>query len=334
MAFKIFLIVILGLNFLGYAELFNHEFHLQNCKQSLGNNTNSHVTIVPLKNGTAYNIEEIIKGRCYFYLNLQRNSNCGIVPVNYDCNSIWNAFKNAVIRKSPCDIKIEDFKEFFKLASHSVPSDSSVFWSGTYNSYHDIVKLKSYLSLEDTFSGYLLDGLRFCSSNALSDFNYETCPFDCVSINSVFWNAASIEFAKKASGHVRLILNGTRTIGAISNSSTFMKYELPYLENNMIDTLSVFLLHTPGQKSYETCLKPKTLNYLKSILKYKEIKYECHDNPEQILLLMCFNDINAKECKHVKKLIHSNEIAEKSEEKTIKAVEIIKKIREKKAKKN
>ena len=120
--------------------------------------------------------------------------------------------------------------------------------------------------MEDTFSGFLLNELTFCSSNqSLNTFQYDSCPQDCVTRNSAFWNAASIDFAKKAAGDVTVILNGTRKIGALLNSSTFFKHELPYMDSSKITKFTVFLLHSPGQEKYETCAKPKSLNSLISL---------------------------------------------------------------------
>ena len=161
------------------------------------------------------------------------------------------------------------------------------------------MKARKYWSLENSFSGYLLNKLNFCSGESGSGFNYDWCPDECVLFNSTFWNAASIDYAKKASGNVRLILNGTRKMGALLNISTFVKYELPYLDSTRVKKVSVLILHSLDQEKVETCHKPATLNYLKNVLKEKNIKYECEDNPDSILFLMCFNEPNSKECQSV-----------------------------------
>ncbi len=124
--------------------------------------------------------------------------------------------------------------------------------------------------------------------------------------NSSFWNAASIDFAKKAKGSVNIVLNGTRTFGAISNRSTFFNYELPQFKNDRITQVKVILLHSPDQPKYETCNQPKTLIYLENILKEKNIKYVCEDNPQNIFLLMCFYDPFSKECQAIKFLLNTS----------------------------
>lgn len=156
---------------------------------------------------------------------------------------------------------------------------------------------QGYWSLEDTFSGYLLNELTFCSTNKSEKlFSHDTCPTDCVTRNSPFWNAASIDFAKKALGNVYVMLNGTRKYGALLNTSTFFKHELPYLNSDKIGRLTVYLLHTPGQEKHETCEKPKTLNILSNILLEKNITYACEDGLERMMFLLCFYNSQSSEC--------------------------------------
>jgi hypothetical protein len=150
--------------------------------------------------------------------------------------------------------------------------------------------------------------MNFCSSNGVTDFTYDSCPVDCVTRNAPFWNAASADFAKKASGYIKIILNGTRSIGAISNTSTFFLQELPNLDSSKVKQLTVFLLHSPNQQKFETCANPKTLTILKNALAEKNINYVCEDNPDQVLFLMCFYDPFSKECQAIKYLINSSGI--------------------------
>ena len=150
--------------------------------------------------------------------------------------------------------------------------------------------------------------MTFCSSDSASDFVYTSCPRDCVTSNAPFWNAASIDFAKKSSGYAKIVLNGTRSIGAISNTSTFFKHELPNLNSTNVKELTVFLLHNPSQAKYETCKQPKTLKILEKALSEMNISYLCEDNPDEILFLMCFYDPYSKECQAIKSLISSGNI--------------------------
>lgn len=102
------------------------------------------------------------------------------------------------------------------------------------------------------------------------------------------------------------MLNGTRTQGAISNTSTFFRHELPQLYSFNVKRIKVVLLHQPGVDKYETCEKPKTLTVLKAELEKKGIEYVCEDNPDEVLLLMCFQNPSSKECQRIQSLINSS----------------------------
>jgi hypothetical protein len=101
------------------------------------------------------------------------------------------------------------------------------------------------------------------------------------------------------------VLNGSRSIGAISNTSTFFRYEVPNLTNK-VKKLTVMLLKNPDSSVYETCEKGHSLNLLKKELDKKNITYECIDNPKEILFYMCFQDPLSKECQSVSFSINSS----------------------------
>lgn len=157
--------------------------------------------------------------------------------------------------------------------------------------------------MEDTLIGYILNELIFCSAHNESFFR-NFCQSECVTRNNPFWNAASINFARKTSGHALVILNGTRNIGAFSNSSTFYKYELPELRSGYVQALNVLLVITPGQEIYETCSKPKTLTKLKEILDKKNILYLCEENSFNVLLIICYQNSFSRECKAIQYAIN------------------------------
>ena len=118
----------------------------------------------------------------------------------------------------------------------------------------------------------------------------------------------SLSLFEIASGYIKIVLNGTRPIGAISNTSTFFLHELPNLDANKVKQLTVFLLHNPSKDKYETCKHPKSLSLLENALKAKNITYACEDNPDEVLFLMCFYDPYSKECQAIKYLINSSRI--------------------------
>jgi hypothetical protein len=156
--------------------------------------------------------------------------------------------------------------------------------------------------LEDTLSGYLLNELVACSQPNSSSFSYDQCPDQCIRFNNPFWNAASRDFATKAQGYIQIVLNGTRTTGAVSDSSTFFRHELPALNRTLVRELKVLLVHNPDLPKYETCQEPKSLALLKIKVEQKNISYSCEDNPEVIKFYMCFANPLSKECVTLKYL--------------------------------
>jgi hypothetical protein len=119
-------------------------------------------------------------------------------------------------------------------------------------------------------------------------------------IDNRYWNAASKRFASKAQGQIKVVLNGTRTSGAINIKSTFLAHEVPEFVFPNVLSIKVLLLHELGKPKYETCDSPKTLQILWDILKSKNIPYECEDNPNNIIALFCFQDPFSKECQAIK----------------------------------
>lgn len=96
-----------------------------------------------------------------------------------------------------------------------------------------------FCSLEDTLGGYLLNTLQFRSRKGVNDFEMSSCPWFCGVINVGYWNAASKFFAQKAHGHVTVVLNGTRSLGAVDIKSTFYNHELPYTNSKSVSSLKV-----------------------------------------------------------------------------------------------
>jgi hypothetical protein len=140
-----------------------------------------------------------------------------------------------------------------------------------------------------------MDTLTFCVSNN-SDFIYDKpCPKnDCKFRN--FWSSASENFARKATGSVLLVLNGTRGDGAVVNTSTFYLHELQQFKSDKIKRLEVMLLHRPNQPKYETCANGKSIKALQAIIEARNISFVCTDDPVQLLFYMCFEDFPSPEC--------------------------------------
>jgi hypothetical protein len=150
-----------------------------------------------------------------------------------------------------------------------------------------------------------------CSANNSDSFSFDTCQDACIRFNNPFWNAASRHFASKAEGHALIVLNGTRTAGAVYNQSTFFRFELPALDSSKVKQVKALLVHNPDQEKYETCARPKSLTLLKTSLEAKNIAYDCVDNPEIIKFYMCFANPLSKECVTLKYLTGSANVSTK-----------------------
>ena len=88
-------------------------------------------------NGTTSNLDQIMIGRCQDFLNVVHKDDCSFNRAKYDCNKIWNSFKSATVNKNPCEIRVGDYDEFLAQADHTIPENTTLFWSGTYNAAHE-----------------------------------------------------------------------------------------------------------------------------------------------------------------------------------------------------
>lgn len=155
--------------------------------------------------------------------------------------------------------------------------------------------------MEDTLTGYVADEQKWCSSAGSTIIDEKSCPVDCVVKNNSFWVAASIDFAKKASGRVTALVNATKAReGAASARSIFMTYEVPNMNPTQVTEVRVVLIAPPGVEKYETCAKPVTLTNLKKLLDTKKIKYSCLDDTMDgydTRLMLCYLNPNTAKCK-------------------------------------
>ncbi len=118
---KLFLILI--------ASIFHSTLQIGDIRRS--------ISCSNLYNGTTRNIEEIFKGRCFEFTNTIHKEDCDIVSKNYNCNNIWIEFSNIIIGRNPCDIQIDEFKNYLEDTDHFIAQNKSLFWSGTYTPAHE-----------------------------------------------------------------------------------------------------------------------------------------------------------------------------------------------------
>ncbi|CAI9589743.1 unnamed protein product [Staurois parvus] len=163
--------------------------------------------------GTTPNLRNIIIGRCYHYMSLYPAT--GVK----DCSGVWQELTDAVFRKEPCNITEEDYKKLAQVTAQTIPCDKSLLWSRTNDLVHRYTKAtESFMTLEDTFLGFLFNGLTWCGKTASPGMNYNACPSwkECTNNSlSSFWKIASATFSQASCGTVHVMLNGSAD-GAIT----------------------------------------------------------------------------------------------------------------------
>ena len=82
-----------------------------------------------LSNGTTRNLNEIFIGRCHEFFSVK---NCNLDKSLFDCEKIWGKFRTPIIGKVPCSVQITDFDDFILEVDHKIPSNKTLFYSGTY----------------------------------------------------------------------------------------------------------------------------------------------------------------------------------------------------------
>ncbi|XP_069782133.1 ADP-ribosyl cyclase/cyclic ADP-ribose hydrolase 2 isoform X2 [Narcine bancroftii] len=182
--------------------------------------------------GSTTNLQQIMMGRCFDYLEIV-NPSAG----KKDCVKIWEEFLKAFSGKDPCNVRKEDYEQFLKLTDHDIPVNQSIFWSRTKDliiKYTDVTQ--KYMPLERTLIGYLVDGLNWCGKSCSQGLDFESCPQwnDCEN-NAMrsFWRAASKNYAAKAHGMVTVMLNGSTNGNAFRNGSIFREIELENLDKKV-----------------------------------------------------------------------------------------------------
>ncbi|XP_072107985.1 ADP-ribosyl cyclase/cyclic ADP-ribose hydrolase 1-like [Mobula birostris] len=244
--------------------------------------------------GSTRNLKEIMMGRCFDYL---QNINPSVGKK--DCPKIWENFLNAFSGKDPCNIKMEDYEPFLKLADHDIPVNQSIFWSRTKELTVKYTKItEKLMPLESSLTGYLADGLNWCGRDSKPGPDYESCPEynDCENnpMHS-FWRAASQNYAAKAHGRVSVMLNGSANVDAFRENSIFGEIELAQLDKKKVTSVHLWIMDNINGPDKESC-GIASVAELESILKKKNLKFTCLDNYGPIQMLQCVTNPDNPSC--------------------------------------
>ncbi|XP_068123735.1 ADP-ribosyl cyclase/cyclic ADP-ribose hydrolase 2 [Hyperolius riggenbachi] len=235
--------------------------------------------------GTTPNLENIIIGRCYDYIETV-NPSVG----EKNCSAIWDAFKSAFVSKDPCSVLPSDYELYINLTLHDIPSDKTLFWENNkalVHRYSD--RTKRYTPLGDTLIGWLADNLYFCGSTNGSGIEYDSCPTtaECEhNAEESFWRMASVTYAKHSSGEIQILLNGSTPGGAFPRPSFLADYEIPNFQKDKVTQINIWVMDEIGGANVDSCGK-HSVAILESLLKSKGFPYQCTDNYRAIRILQC-----------------------------------------------
>ncbi|XP_073430704.1 ADP-ribosyl cyclase/cyclic ADP-ribose hydrolase 2-like isoform X2 [Dendrobates tinctorius] len=235
--------------------------------------------------GTTPNLENIVIGRCYDYIETV-NPSVG----NKNCSAIWLAFKSAFVSKDPCSVFPSDYEHYINLTSHDIPINKSLFWE---NNKHLVHRLSDrgnrYLPLGDTLMGWLVDNLYFCGMSSHSGFNYDSCPVtsECEhNAEESFWRLASVTYAKHSHGEIQIMLNGSTPGGAFPVPSFLADFEIPNFQKDKVSSINIWVMDEIDGVNVDSCGRNSTAT-LESVLSHRGFLYHCYDNYRPVRILQC-----------------------------------------------
>ncbi|XP_018426666.1 PREDICTED: ADP-ribosyl cyclase/cyclic ADP-ribose hydrolase 1-like isoform X2 [Nanorana parkeri] len=243
--------------------------------------------------GTTPNLKNIIVGRCYHYMSLYTNKWVK------DCSRIWYELTDAVFRKDPCNVTEEDYINLSQVAAQTIPCDKTLLWSRTNDLVHRYTKAtENFMTLEDTFLGFLFNGLTWCGKSASSGMNYHSCPaWDECSNNSLssFWKMASANFAQASCGIVNVMLNGSAD-GAITRKESILRMvEIPSMDPDKVSEVKLWVIDDIQGQDKNSC-HSGSLVELQHYIEGHNLTYSCVDNYKPVQTLQCVDNPDHHVC--------------------------------------
>ncbi|XP_070551711.1 ADP-ribosyl cyclase/cyclic ADP-ribose hydrolase 2-like [Ptychodera flava] len=205
----------------------------------------------------------------------------------WNCQYIWNTFNDSIpaVSDDVCDLPSDQYSEYIRQTQQTIPKDKTLLWSGK-----DVLgtMIKNYteschvINLEYTFTGCLLDDLKWCNQAGELE-KCDDCKVFSKSSVGAFWNQASLEFAGEASGLVSILLSGKRKGGALSKQVSWRALNYRICELHMLQKLQLLLL---DKTETEQCGKG-TVKTLQQKLKEYGFEENCEDNVNEIYGRLC-----------------------------------------------
>ncbi|KAL8597471.1 hypothetical protein ACOMHN_047698 [Nucella lapillus] len=255
--------------------------------------------------GATEGLREVVEGRCFEYKTNRPSAVCNqSQPIN--CKEATTNFLAAFAGQPPCDITLSRYDAYLASTRHAIPVDKSLFWSGVYQFVHRYSQGGSRMTtLEDTLTGHMVDGLRFCSSpqepGGIGGPQTQNCPTFSDTANCTlnaefsFWAAASKNFATRARGVITIMLNASREEAFRSNSSFLAEWEMPNLVSGEVTHTNIWIVQFPGTTIRSTCASA-SIKKLESVLSAKNISSTCTENPRDVFWLLCWDRPDHPQC--------------------------------------
>nr|XP_054771533.1 ADP-ribosyl cyclase/cyclic ADP-ribose hydrolase-like [Lytechinus pictus] len=264
--------------------------------------------------GTDPDLREIFIGRCADFKAGKVNPTVDLNELRMkNCTKLWELFSSTFKYREACDVNQTMYEEFVNAAAITIPANKSNFWDGwgIYDTVHAYAKEgRRAWSLEYTLVGYLINNLKFCGQKNETGFRYDSCPGmdECgfaTGCADAFWAEASVYFAKQAKGHVRVLFDSNREGGAFQNeNSYFAQFELINMRPEAVDNVNIYLITMVDQETGDNC-SSSSIQQLTTILTQRGISYTCHDQPRDVLHLLCTDEIASEECLLQKDILES-----------------------------
>ncbi|XP_057680682.1 ADP-ribosyl cyclase/cyclic ADP-ribose hydrolase 1 [Corythoichthys intestinalis] len=233
--------------------------------------------------GTTPNIKHIVMGRCFNYITLVNPS------MRYDCEAIWSAFEEAVVKQASCDVAMEHYRHMFLEMPQTWACDRFLFWSKTKKLIQDYTAVaRHFWTLEDTLAGYMFNDIIWCRQQEDSEFNFRSCPEWSACLNHPvhsLWRQASKNFAEMACGNITVLLNGSIE-NAFNTNSMFGSVELDNLNPVKVNYVNIKVVTNLDGPFIESCGSGSILDLI-HILQSRGFRWTCSDNDRILKILQC-----------------------------------------------
>ncbi|XP_077410831.1 ADP-ribosyl cyclase/cyclic ADP-ribose hydrolase 1 isoform X2 [Vanacampus margaritifer] len=268
--------------------------------------------------GTTPNIKHIVMGRCFNYVTLVKPDS------RFDCEEIWRAFEEAVLRQASCDVACEHYRRLFRAMPQTGACHRFLLWSKTRKLTQDYAAVARHLwTLEDTLAGYMFNDLIWCSqqedsrrplpatgwrgdqsqgqavsATSVSDFDFGSCPEWSACLHHPvhsLWRQASKNFAEMACGNVTVLLNGSIE-KAFNRNSMFGSVELDGLNPQRVHYVNIKVATNLDGPFIESCGRGSVADLI-HILQARGFRWTCSDSDRILTMLQCVHKPEHRACR-------------------------------------